>query len=115
MDEALDLVRPLAAGHRRRGLARAVRSTVTTTASGPTAQRMIQILLNLVSNAVKYNRAGGSVRIGCEDVGGGMLAIRVTDTGPGLTEDQLSHVFEPFDRPRGRTDRCRGHRASGSR
>ena len=59
---------------------------------------MIQILLNLVSNAVKYNRAGGSVRIGCEDVGGGMLAIRVTDTGPGLTEDQLSHVFEPFDR-----------------
>jgi protein-histidine pros-kinase len=47
-------------------------------------QRLKQILLNLVSNAVKYNHEGGSVQVSCERVGGEHLRIKVTDTGPGI-------------------------------
>ncbi len=60
--------------------------------------RIKQILINLLSNAIKYNRAGGSVVVDCIPEDKGRLRIRVTDTGEGLTEDQLSHLFQPFNR-----------------
>ncbi len=61
------------------------------------AQRLQQLLLNLLSNAIKYNRAGGRVDIeaGRE---GGVVAIRVSDTGQGLTEAQRASLFQPFNR-----------------
>jgi PAS domain S-box-containing protein len=61
-------------------------------------QRLRQAVLNLLSNAIKYNRAGGEVRLVAEVVGEEALRICVSDTGPGLTEEQLRRLFVPFDR-----------------
>jgi len=59
--------------------------------------RLRQVLLNLVSNAIKYNHRGGRVTVDTE-LQDGWLLLRVQDTGRGLSEDQLSHLFEPFNR-----------------
>jgi PAS domain S-box-containing protein len=61
-------------------------------------QRLRQVVLNLLSNAIKYNREGGEVRVRCEETPDRMLRIHVSDTGPGLTDEQLSRLFVPFDR-----------------
>ena len=61
--------------------------------------RLRQILLNLASNAVKYNRPQGRVRLEAEDdPGDGFAQIAVIDSGPGLTRDEISRVFRPFER-----------------
>ncbi|MCX7228525.1 MAG: ATP-binding protein [Burkholderiales bacterium] len=61
--------------------------------------RLRQILLNLASNAVKYNRPQGRVRLDAEDdPGDGFAQIAVVDTGLGLTRDEISRVFRPFER-----------------
>jgi PAS domain S-box-containing protein len=61
-------------------------------------QRLKQVLLNLLSNAVKYNRPGGSVRVRCVHGEGDTPCVAVTDTGPGIPEEQLERLFNPFDR-----------------
>ena len=61
-------------------------------------QRLKQILLNLVSNAIKYNRAGGTVAVSCESVEPSRLRIKVTDTGPGIRPEHLDLLFTPFER-----------------
>lgn len=60
--------------------------------------RLKQILLNLVSNAVKYNRDGGTVVISCAAKDDNTLQIEVSDTGYGIAESQQQFVFEPFNR-----------------
>jgi CheY-like chemotaxis protein len=57
-----------------------------------------QVMLNLLSNAIKYNRAGGEVRVCCAISGEKHLRISVEDTGAGLAPDQLSQLFQPFNR-----------------
>ncbi|MFA7278719.1 MAG: HAMP domain-containing sensor histidine kinase [Sterolibacterium sp.] len=57
-----------------------------------------QVLLILLSNAVKFNRAGGKVTIACHLVGTEYLRIGVTDTGSGIASDQRDALFEPFVR-----------------
>lgn len=59
--------------------------------------RLKQVLLNLLSNAIKYNHAGGQVRVSCE-VLPAALRLQVADTGPGLSPDELSRLFVPFER-----------------
>ena len=61
------------------------------------ATRLSQVLLNLLSNAVKYNRVAGSVSIEARREGASVV-LRVTDTGRGLSAEQLQQVFEPFNR-----------------
>jgi CheY-like chemotaxis protein len=61
-------------------------------------QRLTQVLLNIVSNGVKYNGEGGVVSLACKTVEGHRLRIEITDTGPGLSEAQMARVFSPFDR-----------------
>ncbi len=61
------------------------------------ATRLRQVLLNLLSNALKYNRPGGSVRVEALQRGPSVL-LRVTDTGCGMSDEQLRHLFEPFNR-----------------
>ena len=61
-------------------------------------QRLRQVILNLLSNAMKYNRDGGTVRIACDRVPGDRLKIEIADTGYGIAAEQLDRLFQPFDR-----------------
>ncbi|CAN5489491.1 hypothetical protein BH20CHL6_BH20CHL6_02540 [soil metagenome] len=61
-------------------------------------QRLKQVLLNLITNAIKYNREGGRVRLFCTVVEHDRLRICVEDTGPGFTRAQAERLFTPFDR-----------------
>jgi len=95
LTEVIGLVSPLAGG-------RSI--TLDATASGcdvyvlADRQRLTQVLLNLLANAVKYNRDGGSVTVACAGTEGDRLRIRVTDTGYGIPPDQLDRLFRPFER-----------------
>ncbi|MGH8427492.1 MAG: ATP-binding protein [Gammaproteobacteria bacterium] len=67
-------------------------------------QALRRCLDNLVQNALRY---GGSAEISVED-GKDALVIRVADHGPGLTESELEHVFEPFYRGESSRNRATG-------
>jgi len=60
-------------------------------------QRLVQVLLNLVTNAIRYNRSGGAVWVRVH-VGEETLRFEVEDTGIGIPEAMRDRVFEPFDR-----------------
>ncbi|WP_225861290.1 PAS domain S-box protein [Ideonella benzenivorans] len=61
--------------------------------------RLRQVLLNLLSNAIKYNHPGGCVEVEAwADAPGDRLCLRVTDTGMGMSPEQLAHLYEPFNR-----------------
>lgn len=59
------------------------------------AARMRQVLLNLLDNAVKYNRRGGRVTLRLDRVGD-EARFEVEDNGPGIAADELPHLFDPF-------------------
>ncbi|MFT3663929.1 PAS domain-containing protein [Piscinibacter sp.] len=61
------------------------------------ATRLRQVLLNLIDNAIKYNRRGGRVEIGARTEGDNVL-LQVRDTGVGITADDLPRIFQPFQR-----------------
>ena len=68
--------------------------------------RLYQLLLNLVSNAVKYTPEGGKVSIGLSKVNDWARLV-VTDTGIGIPPEELPHVFERFyrvDKARSRSE-----------
>ena len=60
--------------------------------------RLRQVLLNLISNAVKYNSDSGSVIVDVRAGANGNVRIAVQDTGAGLRPDQLASLFQPFNR-----------------
>lgn len=61
-------------------------------------RRVLQILINLISNAIAYSPAGSTVRISAEVSGEGRAAITVADQGPGVTADQAQRIFDKFER-----------------
>ncbi len=58
--------------------------------------RVKQILLNLISNAIKFTEPGGSVDVSAKEMGGGFVLIAVSDTGIGIAEDAMEKIFKPF-------------------
>ncbi len=60
--------------------------------------RLKQVLINLLTNAIKYNRAGGSVTVSCEDRQAEWTRLSVRDTGAGLPPEQISQLFQAFNR-----------------
>src|SRR5450631_354812 len=60
--------------------------------------RVMQVLINLLSNATKYNSVGGTVVVNCIASGPGRIRICVKDSGGGLTPDKLTQLFQPFNR-----------------
>jgi signal transduction histidine kinase/ActR/RegA family two-component response regulator len=61
-------------------------------------QRFSQVLVNLMSNAVKYNRHGGTITITCREEGTSGVSVVVADTGQGLSPGDIDRVFVPFER-----------------
>jgi PAS domain S-box-containing protein len=60
--------------------------------------RLKQVLINLLFNAIKYNKLGGAVAVECTLRPENLVRISVRDTGPGLTPEQLAQLFQPFNR-----------------
>ena len=94
--EVVELMGPLAAE-------REVRIEVTTQEGTPAYvradyQRLRQVLLNLVSNGIKYNRRGGTLSLRIEPGDEGFVRVSVADTGSGIPRDQLPRLFTPFER-----------------
>jgi PAS domain S-box-containing protein len=67
------------------------------------ALRLGQVLLNLLTNAVKFTEAGGVTLSASRQ--GGQLVFGVSDTGIGMTAEQLGYVFNPFQQADGSTTR----------
>lgn len=70
--------------------------------------RLNQVLLNLLSNSVKYTEEGGAVSIKLTEkpdapAGCARYEFRITDTGIGMSEEFVKHIFEPFERERNST------------
>lgn len=60
--------------------------------------RVKQILINLLTNAIKYNRVDGSVTVECTARSEQLIRIAVVDSGAGLSGEQLAQLFKPFNR-----------------
>ncbi len=60
--------------------------------------RVKQVLINLLFNAIKYNKPGGAVAVECTLGPPGWIRISVRDTGAGLAPEQLAQLFQPFNR-----------------
>ena len=93
--DVLDLIEPLAA---QRNIQCAVVAAGDSSYVLADRQRLRQILLNLLANAVKYNNNGGTVTISSERRPHDSLRIKITDTGPGIAADRVALLFQPFER-----------------
>ncbi len=60
--------------------------------------RLKQILINLLSNSIKYNRVEGRVVVDCAQSAQGRVRIGVRDSGEGLPPEKLAQLFQPFNR-----------------
>ena len=60
--------------------------------------RFKQVLLNFLSNAIKYNNVNGTVTLTTKNVSNDMIRVSVSDTGPGIDEEDHAKLFEPFNR-----------------
>jgi two-component system CheB/CheR fusion protein len=69
--------------------------------------RLIQALSNLLSNALKFTRAGGSVRVSVAREGA-QVCLRVRDTGLGIAPELITNLFQPFSQAPQTLDRARG-------
>lgn len=94
LDEAIELMQPMAD---RREIKLVREGSVGHLYVEADTQRLKQVLINLISNAIKYNRNGGSVLV---RVGGDQesVMISIKDTGPGLSEEDIGKLFIPFER-----------------
>ena len=92
--ECVSLMRPLAEGHEVQVTVEAIPAALEVRAD---RTRLRQVLLNLLSNGVKYNRRGGHLTLRAADVNS-VIEVQVQDTGPGLSPAQQERLFTPFER-----------------
>jgi signal transduction histidine kinase len=92
MDEAATMLRPLAEKQRQR-LDVTVADAVDSVCAD--RDRLLQILSNLVGNAVKFTPPGGTITMAAEAQDGG-VRFRVSDTGTGIRPEQVPHLFDRF-------------------
>ena len=60
--------------------------------------RLKQVILNLLSNALKYNHDNGAVTIHCSQTDDQYLLVNISDTGPGISPERQAELFQPFNR-----------------
>ncbi len=92
--DALQITQPLISS-RQIGLINQCDAHATVLAD-PT--RLKQILVNLLSNAAKYNHEGGRIVLECQCRDDKLLRIAVTDSGPGIAPEKQAYLFQPFER-----------------
>jgi signal transduction histidine kinase len=73
-------------------------------------QRIEQVLLNLLSNAMRHTPQGGTIRVTVSVLDGRSVQVSVCDSGPGLSEEDLARIFERFYR----ADKSRSRASGGS-
>jgi signal transduction histidine kinase/ActR/RegA family two-component response regulator len=95
IEEASQLMGPLAA---ERSIVITQHCTRPALTAHADRQRLMQILINLMSNAVKYNRRGGTITATSQEDGADRVSLVISDTGPGLSQDDLERIFIPFER-----------------
>jgi signal transduction histidine kinase len=61
-------------------------------------RRVLQILINLIGNAIAYSPVGSTVRIAAKMAGEGRAMVSVADEGPGVSPEQAEHIFDKFER-----------------
>jgi len=109
--EAVDLVGPMAAGRGiRLELPAGIERLPAVLAD---RRRLQQVVLNLLRNAVTYNREQGSVTIAGAVTDGDRFRLSVTDTGPGIPPERRHTLFAPFDRRAGGPAGSSGPRPAG--
>jgi signal transduction histidine kinase/ActR/RegA family two-component response regulator len=95
VEETCQLMTPLAAGRSIQIIQHCTHASLAVRAD---RQRLSQVLVNLISNAVKYNRQGGTITVSCQEEGTGQATIVVADTGPGISPENLDRIFAAFER-----------------
>jgi PAS domain S-box-containing protein len=93
--DAVSLMHPLAD---ERGVSLGVPAAAGDSFIHADRQRLKQVLLNLLSNGIKYNQQGGTVEVSCQEVLDRHLRIAVSDTGMGIEPEKMQRLFTPFDR-----------------
>ena len=113
IEDVMDVFRPLVAEKHQtlQVSANRVRHEKVVTDGG----RLQQVLVNLLSNAIKYTPDGGTIGLQIQETpsfakGKGQYSFVVTDSGIGMHEDFISHIFEPFSR----ADDARIHNIQGT-
>ena len=96
LTEAVELVRPLA-NERGIEIVQDLHGALFVSVLAD-EQRLMQVLLNVLSNAIKYNRVTGNVRISFRVEDDGNLRLLVSDTGWGIPSQEIDRVFLPFER-----------------
>jgi heavy metal sensor kinase len=90
--ECVEMVRPLAAERKV-----AIVSELSPTECHGDAERIGQVIMNLLTNGIYFNKDGGEVRISTQ-AAEGSITLSVSDTGQGIPAEDLPHVFERFYR-----------------
>jgi heavy metal sensor kinase len=90
--DGLELIRPLASA---RGIH--IHTDLSPAVCHGDADRLAQVVTNLLSNAIDYNHDGGEVRVTTQRTNG-TATLTVNNTGPGISAEDLPHIFERFHR-----------------
>jgi signal transduction histidine kinase len=91
-DEAEAMLQPLA---HARGIRLGFRGPTELPTIAADGERLVQLLSNLVGNALKFTPAGGTVEVGWS-LDAGVLSVAVADDGPGIALEQIPHLFRAF-------------------
>ena len=93
ISDAMDSVAVVSAAKRIRVESRLGENLPPIVADG---RRLEQVLVNLLGNAVKFTPDGGTVRVGAERSSSDSVTIYVEDTGSGISEEDLAHLFDRY-------------------
>ena len=94
IDEVIDLIQPMADLNKIILISQTAGLDIHFVHGDKT--RLMQVLINLASNAIQYNHPGGSVTFSIQSLAGGKIRFNISDTGPGIAQENLATLFEPF-------------------
>ena len=92
VEDCVELIRPIADGRNIK-----IISELEPLEISGDSERLAQVVTNLLTNAIQYNRDGGEVRVKLK-IKDGFVALKVADTGAGISAEDLPHVFKRFYR-----------------